>query len=306
MLQRGDRSTQLERLARLADGPRAAPDPPLADDANARRARTGGRLRSLTARVAPFVSGVMVVVVGLALYAALAPRPTPITTADVDQRVAAVLSSQIPGPAFSALAFGVIAPSLVNIQSHTDPAAGGPASGTDEVGSGVLITQEGTILTALHVVKGAERITLTFADGSTAEGEVVEEQSSKDIALVQATRVPPEAMPAVLGNPNLPVGSEAYAVGSPYGLFGSLSAGVISGRERSFRLPDSDITVTGLLQFDAAVNPGNSGGPLLDRAGRVVGIVIALLNPTEDDTFLGIGLAVPIDATGGGGELPPY
>jgi S1-C subfamily serine protease len=110
----------------------------------------------------------------------------------------------------------------------------------------------------------------------------------------------------VLGNPGLPIGSEAYAVGSPYGLFGSLSAGVISGRERSFRSPDSGITVTGLLQFDAAVNPGNSGGPLLDRAGRVVGIVIALLNPSEAETFAGIGLAVPIDAAGGAGSLPPY
>lgn len=324
MLHRGDRSTQLERLARLADGPRVPADPPNAHDPpsahhppsshdppNAhdpplRRPRTGGRLRSLTARVAPFVSGVLVVVVGLALYAALAPRPTPVTTADVDQRVAAVLSSQIPGPAYSALAFGVIAPSLVDIQAHADAAAGGPAAGTDELGSGVLITQEGTILTALHVVEGAERITLTFADGSMSEGQVVEARSARDIALVQAARVPPEAMPAVLGNPNLPVGSEAYAVGSPFGLFGSLSAGVISGRERSFRLPDSDISVTGLLQFDAAVNPGNSGGPLIDRAGRVIGVVIALLNPTEDETFLGIGLAVPIDATGGGSELPPY
>lgn len=271
-----------------------------------------GGVRSLPARLAPFVSGVLAVLVALVLYGQITPRQVPITTDDIDQRVAAVLSSQVPGPAYSAFAFGVIAPSLVLIRTETarggiDPPAGiDPPTRTDELGSGVLVTQDGTVLTALHVVADAQRVTLTFADGATAQGSIVEEQPEKDIAVVQAQDVPEGAVPAVLGDPRLPVGSEAYAVGSPYGLFGSLSAGVISGRERSFRLPDSDITVTGLLQFDAAVNPGNSGGPLLNRAGQVVGIVIALLNPTDDDTFVGIGLAVPIDATGGGGGLPPY
>jgi S1-C subfamily serine protease len=123
--------------------------------------------------------------------------------------------------------------------------------------------------------------------------------------MIRTDGLPPDVVPAVLGNPGLPVGSEAYAVGSPFGLFGSLTAGVISGRDRSFRLPDSDITVDGLIQFDAAVNPGNSGGPLLDRGGRVIGIVIALINPSDDETFAGIGLAVPIDVAGGGG-MPPY
>ncbi|MFN8518059.1 MAG: trypsin-like peptidase domain-containing protein [Chloroflexota bacterium] len=315
MLQRGDRSGQLERLRptggwlpatrrRPADAPSEALQP--------KRRAFRGRVRSTLARLAPFASGVLAVLVALAIFARLTPATTPITTQDVDQRVEQVLSSQVPGPAYSALAFAVIAPSLVLIQTHSDGDAGdgeaaATAMPTDGLGSGVLVTDDGVILTALHVVDGAERITLTFADGSTGVGTVIQEQPDRDIAMVQADEVPADASPAVLGNSGLPVGSEAYAVGSPYGLFGSLSAGVISGQGRTFRLPDSDITVSGLIQFDAAVNPGNSGGPLLDRAGHVIGIVIALLNPTDDDTFAGIGLAVPIAAAaGGGGANPPY
>ena len=259
----------------------------------------------LLGRLAPFASGVLAVLVALALYGALTPREVPLSTADIDQRVEAALASQIPGPPFSALAFGAIAPSLVLIETHSDAPAD-PSESGEELGSGVLVSTDGQILTALHVVEGADTIALTFANGATAQGVVVEEQPGKDIAVLQADELPEGVEPAVLGDPRLPVGSEAYAVGSPYGLFGSLSAGVISGRERSFRLPDRDITVSGLIQFDAAVNPGNSGGPLLDRGGRVIGIVIALLNPTDAETFAGIGLAVPIDAAGGDGTLPPY
>lgn len=308
MLRRGDRSAQLERLARLADGPRVPSEPPLGPSHGATSPGprlAGRRLRSVAARLAPFASGVLAVLVALTLYAQLTPREPPLTTADIDQRVGAVLSSQVPAPAWSALAFGVIAPSIVLIQSDEGPVATGGIQ--DMLGSGVLVTDEGIVLTALHVVDDADRITLTFASGATAEGYVVEEQPEKDIAMLQVDAIPAGALPAVLGDAGLPVGSEAYAVGSPFGLFGSLSAGVISGHERTFRLPGSDVTVTGLIQFDAAVNPGNSGGPLLDRAGHVIGIVIALLNPSDAETFAGIGLAVPIDvAAGGSGERPPY
>ncbi len=307
MPHRDDRTAQRERLSRLADGSRAASDPPdITPDAAPAHMPLRRRLRVVLGRVAPFASGVLAVLVALALYGAITPREAALTTTDIDQRVDAALASQIPGPPFSALAFGAIAPSLVHIQTSTSDPLAGPDEGTDELGSGVLVSADGVILTALHVVKDADTIELTFANGETAEGSVIEEQPLKDIAIIQADQLPAGVAPAVLGDPGLPVGSEAYAVGSPYGLFGSLSAGVISGRDRSFRLPDSTITVTGLLQCDAAVNPGNSGGPLLDRGGRVVAIVIALLNPTDAETFTGIGLAVPIDAAGGDGTLPPY
>ena len=96
-------------------------------------------------------------------------------------------------------------------------------------------------------------------------------------------------------------------MGNPFGLYSSMSAGVVSGLNRSFQNPDEDGPMLhGLIQVDAAVNPGNSGGPLLNRAGQVVGIVAALLNPTDEDVFIGIGLAVPIDVAGGAAGLPPY
>ena len=111
----------------------------------------------------------------------------------------------------------------------------------------------------------------------------------------------------MIGNPGaVRQGSEAFALGSPFGLYGSVSAGVISGLDRSFTMPSSGRTLTGLFQVDAAVNPGNSGGALVDRNGMLIGIVTALINPTESETFIGIGLAVPIDVAGGAAGLPPY
>lgn len=132
-------------------------------------------------------------------------------------------------------------------------------------------------------------------------------QPEHDIAVVRAEQPPAALVPATLGNPaSIRQGSEAYALGSPFGLYGSVSAGVISGLNRSFTMRDSGRTLTGLIQIDAAVNPGNSGGALVDRDGRLIGIVTALVNPTSEDVFIGIGLAVPINVAGGAVGLPPY
>jgi S1-C subfamily serine protease len=102
------------------------------------------------------------------------------------------------------------------------------------------------------------------------------------------------------------VGDEAFVVGNPFGLYGSMSTGVISGFNRTFRLTNSDVELDGLIQIDAAVNPGNSGGPLLNRSGHVVGIVTGIINPTDESFFVGIGFAVPITVAAGGMGSPPY
>jgi S1-C subfamily serine protease len=102
------------------------------------------------------------------------------------------------------------------------------------------------------------------------------------------------------------VGDEAYVVGNPFGLYGSMSSGVISGFNRSFQPPGTGQAIGGLIQIDAAVNPGNSGGPLLNRSGHVVGIVTGIVNPMEESFFIGIAFAVPITTAAGGAGLPPY
>ena len=240
------------------------------------------------------------------LYGILAPGPPPLTQDDVDVTVAEALASVTPAPAFSERVYQAVRPSLVLIET-TRADGSGNEDGDDGFGSGVIVNRHGDILTSLHVVAKATEIELTFADGTRSRAEVVATQPENDIAVVRAERPPADIVPAVLGNPDsVQEGSEAYAMGSPFGLGGSMSVGVISGVDRSFRLPDSDRVLHGLFQIDAAVNPGNSGGPLLDREGHVIGIVTALLNPTEDDVFIGIGLAVPIDVAAGAAGLPPY
>jgi S1-C subfamily serine protease len=179
------------------------------------------------------------------------------------------------------------------------------ASGTsDTVGSGVVIDAAGDILTCLHLVGNATAIEVTFADGTKSVAHVTGTQPENDIAVLQATNPPGTLTPAVLGSPrSVQVGSEAYVLGSPFGLYGSLSSGVVSGLNRTFKLANGT-QLQGMIQVDAAVNPGNSGGPLVNRYGQVIGIVTGIVNPTNQSVFIGIGFAVPIDVAGGAAGLP--
>jgi S1-C subfamily serine protease len=227
-----------------------------------------------------------------------------LTTKDDNDSIAQVLASATPLPAYSALVYQVIRPSLVFIETEAADESGEEGHG---VGSGVVINEAGDILTSLHVVANASDIQVYFADGTQSTAQVIAEQPESDIAVLQAEQLPELIVPAVLGSPNaMRVGDEAFVVGNPLGLYGSMSSGVISGFDRSFRPEDGEQRLEGLIQIDAAVNPGNSGGPLLNRYGQVVGIVAALANPTEQEVFIGIGFAVPITVAGGAAGLPPY
>jgi S1-C subfamily serine protease len=238
------------------------------------------------------------------LVNALRPQPAPVTRGDVQQAIASALASQTAPPPKAELIYAAIRPSIVLIDTKQTDAAGGEQSGE---GTGVIVTDQGAVMTALHVVEGASDITLTFADGSKSAATVTTRDATRDVAILAPAQPPANVTPAVLGNPgSLSIGSDAFIVGNPFGLYGSLSAGVVSGLDRSFKRQDTGQVMQGLIQVDAAVNPGNSGGPLLDGNGAVVGIVTALINPTKQDVFIGIGLAVPIDVAGGVGGLPPY
>ncbi len=268
---------------------------------------TSARLR----RLIPVGIGAALTLVAVLVVTTLAPATKPLTQTDVDQAIASALASVTPPPAYSQVVYQQVQPSLVLIRvtGVKDPNVAPSDDGQTEdgLGSGVVVDQAGDILTSLHVVDGATTMELTFADGSTSPAEVVTTQPDHDIAVLRATQPPAQLVPATLGNPGaVRQGTEAYALGSPFGLYGSVSAGVISGLDRSFTMPSSGRRLTGLFQIDAAVNPGNSGGALVDRNGLLIGIVTALVNPTKDDVFIGIGLAVPIDVAGGGAGLPPY
>ena len=205
-------------------------------------------------------------------------------------------------------AYERIAPSVVRVRAS-------PYDGTEElqsdagdnVGTGVVMIDTGVILTNLHVVQGAKRLTVVFAGGLEAEAEVIGARPEHDLAVLQAKDIPDDLEPATMRSTNgLRPGEEVVAVGFPFGIGPSASAGVVSGLRREYRSASGQRLLTNLIQFDAAVNPGNSGGPLVTTDGAVVGIVTGLLNPTEQRVFVGVGFAVPIENAAGAIGLSPF
>lgn len=239
------------------------------------------------------VGAILVLWLMLFAYTAARTAGTPLTPVDVKALVASAMASATPPPTFASRVYSAVAPSLVEVKADQVDANG---KTQPDSGSGVIFDQTGMILTSLHVVKNATGIRVVFFDDTESPAWLVSQDPANDIAVLRPTELPSQVVPATLGDPNsLHVGDEAIVVGNPFGVRGSLTDGVVSGLGRNFKSPKTGETLTNLIQFDAAVNPGNSGGPLLNRDGEVVGIVSSLLNPTDQDVFIGIGFAVPIN-----------
>lgn len=171
-----------------------------------------------------------------------------------------------------------------------------------KLGTGVIVADNGTILTANHVVAGGKAVTVTFADGTTTTATITAADPKQDIATLVPAGLPKVVVPANLGG-DAEVGAQVVAIGNPLGLTDSVSSGVISGLNRTANTDAGKFS--GLIQFDASVNPGSSGGPLLDARGLVIGIVVSIAVPAGEDAFAGIGFAVPIGAALGGGGTRP-
>jgi len=239
------------------------------------------------------------------------PGQRPITQDEIDTAVRQSLEKE-PLPSAAAKAYEAILPSVVRVvglMSENDEGENNPEQRAMErsLGTGVVIIDNGTILTNLHVVWGAKKIRVRFADGHESEAVMVGAQPENDLAVLKALSLPDDLEPATMRSTgDLKPGDHVIAVGHPFGIGPSVSYGVVSGLKRDFRSPEGQKTLTNLIQFDAAANPGNSGGPLVTMDGQVVGIVTAILNPSEQRTFIGIGFAVPIENAASAAGMPPF
>jgi S1-C subfamily serine protease len=165
----------------------------------------------------------------------------------------------------------------------------------EATGSGFVIDKTGTILTNAHVVNGATKVSVQFANKQSVQAKVLGKDESTDLALLQ---VDPEGLklaPLTLGTSRtVQVGDAAIAIGNPFGLERTLTTGVISAVKRTIQAPNS-FEIDDVLQTDAPINPGNSGGPLIDATGKVIGINSQIATGNGGNGSVGIGFAVPID-----------
>jgi len=286
----------------------AATTPATAEGAPASASATASRWRSMLARHDRwllFVAGALVALLALAAYQASLPIPRKITQQDIEDAVLKALETS-PLPSYATRAYEIIAPSVVRVRGF-GTGRDGIENTEVGVGTGVVIVDSGLILTNLHVVAGADRIGVVFADGLESDADVVGVQPEHDLAVIRAKQIPDDLVAATLrSTAGLAPGDQVVAVGFPFGIGPSETAGIISGLGREHQSPRGKRLLSNLIQFDAAANPGNSGGPLVTAEGEVIGIVTGILNPNEQRTFIGIGFAVPIEAAAAGVGLSPF
>jgi S1-C subfamily serine protease len=301
-------STSIRRSAPA----KAAPAPePKAEPVEASAAPAAPRRRGVLGFVRSYQRSLALVVgaaFALALvygHGSMAPAPRVLTQKDIDAAVLRTLETK-PLPSRAAQAYDVIRGSVVRVRGL---GAEGEAEKDLErsVGTGVVILDNGTILTNLHVVAGAKRLNVVFADGMESDATIVGTRPEDDLAVIKTSTVPDDLMPATMRSTgDLRLGDEIVAVGFPFGIGPSVTSGVISGLRREYRSPEGKRLLTNLIQFDAAANPGSSGGPLFTTDGEVVGIVTGILNPGKQAVFIGIGFAVPIENAASAAGISPF
>ncbi len=319
------------RSGRVPEASPAADTAPVASTAGS---APTSRLSAASPRLLWAAIALLALLLTCSLALSLRPTQRRLTQEDINAAVMKTMETQVM-PSEYARAYDKISPSVVRVISYVKksrlkeekslknarlaprpkalgPAPGAQAAGEDEdieqgVGTGVVIIDKGVILTNLHVVSGADRIKVIFSDGMESSASISGVQPENDLAVLQASKIPDDMIAATMrSTSDLAPGDKVLAVGFPFGIGPSVSGGIVSGLKRVFRSPEGKQEMTNLIQFDAAANPGNSGGPLVTMDGEVVGIVTAILNPTSARTFLGIGFAVPIENAAAAAGLPPF
>jgi S1-C subfamily serine protease len=303
------RPAPTEALRGSAAPPKIAPASPVAAS---RWQKLKNKLSSLSRRhprAGAFALGAALMACIFAMQLVLQPPGQNLTQEDIDEAVLNALQT-VPIPSVTTRAYEQILPSVVRVRSFVTPLdkKGKPMEEVQHgVGTGVVIVDKGIILTNLHVVQGGQRLEVTFSDGLTSTAHITGVQANDDLAVLQAHKIPDDLTAAALASTaDLLPGDHVAAVGFPFGIGPSVSAGVVSGLKREFKSPESGESLQNLIQFDAAANPGNSGGPLVNANGEVVGIVTGILNPTKQRTFIGIGFAVPIENAASAVGMPPF
>ena len=303
------------RLAAAVAAARAAAAPP--DEpppASTRRSRAHAAAAGFVARHPGPVwalTGALLAIGVMLTVLALGPGQLRITQDDIDAAVRHSLEQE-PLPSQATKAFQAIHGSVVRVTGLSDDKESDDKKPEQKalersLGTGVVIVANGTILTNLHVVWGAKKIRVRFANGHESDAQIIGTQPENDLAVLKASSLPDDLEPATMrSTADLQPGDHVIAVGHPFGIGPSVSYGVVSGLRREFRSPEGQRTLSNLIQFDAAANPGNSGGPLVTMDGHVVGIVTAILNPSEQRTFIGIGFAVPIENAASAVGMPPF
>lgn len=258
-------------------------------------------------RAISIAASALVALLLVAGYAAIRPAPLAVTQQDIDAAVLHTLENKVlPSPA--AKAYEAVQGSVVRVVgSSLAKGTDKDAKATQGIGTGVVMVDKGVILTNLHVVRGFDRIQVTFADGLESDAVIIGTAPQHDLAVLQAATIPDDLAAATMrSTQHLAMGDQVIAIGFPFDIGPSVSAGVVSGLRREYHSPEGKRLLTNLIQFDAAVNRGNSGGPLVTADGEVVGIVTAVLNPTEQGVFIGIGFAVPIENAAAAVGISPF
>ena len=318
----------MRRTARYSSSSRPPPEPPTPEPAGTPAHAPAPARPTLSPALARgplawLLAALLLCLLALVVWAPQRSPQRPLTQDDIDAAVLHTLTHKtLPSP--TARAVAQVAPSVVRVVGYSKVkhppgkwgkggrGDGGKNTTEDDVvetgvGTGVVMVDTGIILTNMHVVAGADSIRVTFADGLEATASVTGVQPEHDLAVLQAHKIPDDLAAATMrSTADLRPGDMVAAVGFPFGIGPSASAGVVSGLQREFESPEGKRPLRNLIQFDAAANPGNSGGPLITMDGEVVGIVTAILNPTRQRTFIGIGFAVPIENAATAAGMPPF